>query len=214
MCVFVCALVVCVCVCESVAFFCPRSPSSLLLHSLVLSVRLCVCLSLFVVWPSLIVKNSERAVINVAKLIFKRCCCPCCLCFTAPPSSQNMSSGQNEAAAAAKKEKVFETQQRTQESGSENEVSKCKIHVKLTRDQLMRNMQLLNRENCKTVYTNTTFICICPHTYIQACVHVYTCGLTHICVSQYASFRHIRFLWSIDPKKYRNSYTKQLFDCM
>ncbi|XP_034110962.1 histone-lysine N-methyltransferase ash1 [Drosophila albomicans] len=32
-----------------------------------------------------------------------------------------MNSGQNEAAAAAKKEKVFETQQRTQESGSENE---------------------------------------------------------------------------------------------
>ncbi|KAH8371333.1 hypothetical protein KR093_006987 [Drosophila rubida] len=34
-----------------------------------------------------------------------------------------MNSGQNEAAAAAKKEKVFETQQRTQESGSENEAS-------------------------------------------------------------------------------------------
>lgn len=80
-----------------------------------------------------------------------------------------MSSGQNEAAAAAKKEKVFETQQRTQESGSENEVSKCKVHVKLTRDQLMRNMQLLDQENCKIIYT-TTFICICIHAYKFVCM--------------------------------------------
>lgn len=36
-----------------------------------------------------------------------------------------MSSGQNEASAAAKKEKVLETQQRTQESGSENEASRA-----------------------------------------------------------------------------------------
>lgn len=64
-----------------------------------------------------------------------------------------MSSGQNEAAAAAKKEKVFETQQRTQESGSENEVSKCTIYVKLTRDQLMRNMQLLTREKIVKLFT-------------------------------------------------------------
>jgi len=39
-----------------------------------------------------------------------------------------MNSGQNEAAAAGKKEKVYETQQGTQESGSENEASSTTIY--------------------------------------------------------------------------------------